>query len=131
MRFRIRDFAYPWKVLSCRRLMQQAPTWPKARLEDWVRERRMATVRHAYQAVPYYRELFERHGIRPEQTDREEVWTSIPTLAKETICERPEALIADSAAAFGAVWARTSGSTGLQLRILLDRNVNAAAFALF
>lgn len=131
MRFRIRDYAYPLKVLSCRRLMQQAPTWSPARLDDWVRERQTATVRHAYETVPYYRRLLHQHGIRPEQTDRQEVWTSIPTLAKETICEQPDTLISSSAAAFGAVWARTSGSTGLQLRILLDRNVNAAAFALF
>jgi phenylacetate-CoA ligase len=30
-----------------------------------------------------------------------------------------------------AMWVTTSGSTGMQLRILLDHNINAAAFALF
>jgi len=131
MRFRIRDYAYPLKILSYRRLMRQAPTWPSARLDEWIRERRMDIVRHAYRTVPHYRQLFDRHGIRPEQTDDPAVWTGIPTLTKETICEQPDSLISSSAEAAGGVWARTSGSTGLQLRILLDRDVNAAAFALF
>src|SRR6185503_19224355 len=36
-----------------------------------------------------------------------------------------------SAAPRDAVWTSTSGSTGMPMKILLDSNINAAAFALF
>lgn len=131
MRFRLRDYALPLAVLKNRRLMQEAPYWPVARLEDWVQRRRTAIVQHAYDTVPHYRKAFDQAGIRPSETTRPEVWAQMPTIAKTTICDEGESMISTSSATRGAVWAETSGSTGLKLRILLDRDVNAAAFALF
>jgi phenylacetate-coenzyme A ligase PaaK-like adenylate-forming protein len=131
MRFRLRDYALPIAVLKNHRLMNAAPFWPPDRLEEWVRHRRTAIVQHAYDTVPYYRRLFDQAGIRPNETARPEVWAQIPTIAKTTICDEGESMISTSGATRGAVWAETSGSTGLKLRILLDREVNAAAFALF
>lgn len=131
MRFRLRDYALPVAVWKNRRLMNAAPFWPADRLGGWVQGRRLAIVQHAYDTVPYYRQLFDRAGIRPGDTARPEIWARVPTIAKTTIREQGASMISTSRATRGAVWAETSGSTGLKLRILLDRDVNAAAFALF
>jgi phenylacetate-CoA ligase len=132
MRFRLRDYALPVKVLKNHRLMQEAPFWPAGRLEPWLLTRRTAVLQHAYDTVPYYRQAFDRAGIHPAETTRPEVWARVPSTAKTTICDQGQSMISTSAQATrGAVWAETSGSTGLKMRILLDRDVNAAAFALF
>ncbi len=131
MRFRFRDYLYPSMVLKYHHLMQNAPLWSHDHLEGWVRTRRKAILLHAYHRVPYYQRLLDRCGISPEQGDRTEVWRSIPTLDKETIRNNPNALIADGQPPSGSVWSSTSGSTGMKLQVLLDGNVNAAAFSLF
>jgi phenylacetate-CoA ligase len=131
MRFRFRDYSYPFGVLKYRRLFRQAQTWSPERLEEWSRERRTAIVSHAYQNVPYYRRLLDTHGVRAQEVDRPEVWARIPLLEKEIVRSNTDDLISKTADPKRAMWVTTSGSTGMQLRILLDQNINAAAFALF
>lgn len=131
MKFRMRDYWFPVQISKYRRLMTEVPTWTRDRLEEWSRARRKAIVMHAYRHVPYYRRLLDEHGICPEHSDRPEVWGRIPTLDKETLRENTAALIAGSIEPMNSFWATTSGSTGMILRILLDKHVNAAAFALF
>jgi phenylacetate-CoA ligase len=131
MRFRFRDYSYPLGVLKYHRLMRQAPYWSAERLGEWSRQRREEIVAHAYAQVPYYRRLFDEHGIRPSDAGRDEVWQRIPLLEKDIIRASGSDLIARNADPKRTVWVETSGSTGLQLRIMLDQNINAAAFALF
>ncbi|MGH8603609.1 MAG: phenylacetate--CoA ligase family protein, partial [Gammaproteobacteria bacterium] len=131
MKFRIRDYFFPDKILNYRRLMREAPGWSVEHLAEWSKSRRMAIVKHAYENVPYYRRVLDGHRIRPEQVDRPEVWARIPTLDKLTLKQNTGDLIAGGAPPKTSAWARTSGSTGLNLSFLLDSNVNAAAFALF
>jgi phenylacetate-CoA ligase len=131
MRFRFRDYSYPLGVLKYRRLFREAPTWNPERLEAWSRVRRTAIVNHAYQNVPYYRRLLDESGVRPQDVERPEVWSRIPLLEKEIVRNNTDDLIARTADLKRAMWVTTSGSTGMQLRILLDQNINAAAFALF
>jgi phenylacetate-CoA ligase len=131
MRFRFRDYSYPLGVLKYHRLMEQAPHWSPERLAGWSRDRRVEIATHAYAQVPYYRRLFDEHGIRPAEVGRDDVWQRIPLLDKDTIRASGNDLIARDADPKRTVWVETSGSTGLQLRILLDQNINAAAFALF
>ena len=131
MRFRFRDYSYPFGVLKYRRLMSQTPEWRPDRLEAWSRARRTAVVTHAHENVPYYRRLLEAHGIRPQDVDRQDVWNRIPLLDKEIVRTNTDDLISRTADLKRSMWVTTSGSTGMQLRILLDQNINAAAFALF
>ncbi len=129
--YRLRDYFFPVKVVECRRLMRKAPGWPRARLDDWARARRRAVAVHAFEHVRYYRGALGRLGIRADRVDDDEVWSRIPTLTKELVLENAESLVAAGVAGDRTVWAETSGSTGMKLRILLDGHVNAAAFALF
>ncbi len=131
MQFRLRDYASPFEVLVHHRRMRAAPFWSADRLDDWSRSRRTGIVAHAYRHVPYYRRLLDQHGIDPSKVEREEVWRRIPLLSKDILREHQEDLTASGAYSRGAVWAGTSGSTAAPLRFLLDRHVNAAAFALF
>jgi phenylacetate-coenzyme A ligase PaaK-like adenylate-forming protein len=131
MQFRLRDYFYPFQIFAHHRRMREAPYWPPDRLDAWSRPRRKGLIAHAYTHVPYYRRLLDEHGIDPTRVDRDEVWRRIPLLTKDILREHAGDLTATSRFSRGAVWAGTSGSTASPLRFLLDRRVNAAAFAVF
>jgi phenylacetate-CoA ligase len=111
--------------------MREAPRWSLDRLVAWGRERRRRIVEHAAATVPHYREALAKAGIDPASADRPEVWAAIPTVSKEEIRDHPERFVSSTAASHERFWASTSGSSGMPMKILLDPNVNAAAFALF
>jgi phenylacetate-CoA ligase len=131
LKFKIQDYLYPTLVLAHHQRMKSAPDWSPDRLAEWSTRRRKAILAHAYENVPYYRRLFDEHGIRPDEIDHPEVWRRIPTLDKNTLRSNSEALTASGKYSRGAVWASTSGSTGMPLKVLLDQQINSAAFALF
>ncbi len=130
MKFRLRDYFSPLAVLRCHRLMGAAPFWDRERLEQWTRARRAGIVAHACRNVPWYRQRFAESGLRTERLEDPAEWLRVPLTEKRQVRDHGEQFCSE-ADADGAVWAHTSGSTGTPMRILLDRHVNAAAFALF
>jgi phenylacetate-CoA ligase len=75
-------------------------------------------VAHAYADVPYYRRLFDRHGLRPEQIRTPADLAAVPITSKRDI----QALPAPDVVARGfdparLIHHRTSGSTGEPLTI--------------
>lgn len=110
--------------------MSQAPGWSPGKLAQWSRDARLRAVSHAFDSVPYYREIYDRAGIDVARLDTSEAWQLLPTTSKVDIILDASRFVSRQAER-SAVWASTSGSTGMQMSILLDSTVNAAAFALF
>jgi phenylacetate-CoA ligase len=130
MEFRLKDYLSPLNILQFRRQMATQPYWTADRQAAWSVEKRLALIKHAYESVPYYKQLFESLGMNPADVAEPEQWRTIPELTKDVVRAQPESLVSESRGN-GRVWASTSGSTGEQMRVLLDSNINAAAFALF
>jgi len=130
MKFRLRDYRDVGRIVSTRRLMQEAPWWDRPRLDDWVAERHRAIAVHAATHIPFYRRQFAEIGVDPGRCDDPGEWRRLPTIDKATVRAHLEDLRAPNRFCAGAVWGSTSGSTGMSLRFLLDRRVNAAAFAM-
>lgn len=128
--FRFADYLQPVKVLHFRRLMREAPHWAASRLQRWTRDMRSAAAAHAYHTVPYYRETYDACGVDIDRIGDEQAWLQLPTVTKRDVV-RHGARLVSRVADRSAVWAATSGSSGMPMKILLDGAVNAAAFALF
>jgi len=80
------------------------------RLRYWVH----ATVRHAYATVPYYRRLFDRAGLKPEDIRSEEELVRLPTTSKEDLRNLPPEEVVSSAVRLERLTGyTTSGSTGV------------------
>lgn len=131
MDFRLLDYAAPIRIFRLRRFMDRTPGWSAARMDAWQRERRREIAEHAARTVPYYRRLFAEAGVDPARTDRDDVWEGLPTLTKQDVIAHRDELVSEAFDPRRGVWGSTSGSTGEPLEFLLDRNVNAAAFAMF
>lgn len=100
------------------------------KMQNWQDERLRMLVKHAYETVPYYRELFDRRGLSPQDIQHQGDLGKIPLLTRRDIQSN-----------FDRLWSRafkrkhlrlghTSGTTGSPLEVLYDHGVVAATYAM-
>lgn len=96
---------------------------------DVIRERQFKAlreiVRHAWTTVPYYRERWQRAGLRPNDLRTLGDLAQFPVLSKDDIRANGEGLRSDEYRNRRVYTKTTSGSTGVPLSIVVD----AAAMA--
>jgi phenylacetate-CoA ligase len=98
--------------------------WGSAAYVKRVQSRRLRRlVRHAYERVPYYRELFDSRGIRPQDIRSADDLRLLPVSTKADLQGRPTRDLT----ARGTDLARcrlhtTSGTTGLPLEVYFRRD---------
>ena len=90
------------------------PTREKlAAFQDWQLRR---LVRHAYENVPYYRDLFQRHGLEPRHIRAVADLAHIPVTRKQDLQHLPQSeVIARGVDPAHLIQRGTSGSTGRPL----------------
>lgn len=76
-------------------------------------------IMHAYNNIPYYKELFNGHNLRPEDIKYIEDLSKIPLLEKDTIRRNAEKLIYRNKK-YKILKLNTSGTSGSPLVILCD-----------
>lgn len=97
---------------SVRRLrtLESSQWWPAQRIEALRAERLRAFLQRIGRRVPYYRELFARHGLEPSRVNSVDDLTRFPLLTKAAIRAHTDAMKADDARALKRF--NTGGSTG-------------------
>jgi phenylacetate-CoA ligase len=89
-----------------------------------IRERQLSRLQkilhHAYETAPYYRTLWDEHGIRPNQIQSFADFQRLPLLTKADIRAHEEKLISNQYHAQPLHLKKTTGSTGVPLRVHLD-----------
>ena len=89
----------------------------KVRQEEKLRQ----LVFHAYQNVPFYREKFDAHSLKPQDISTIEDLPKIPIITKLEIRQNfPNRLVAQNIPANRRARRNTSGSTGTPLAFFLD-----------
>jgi phenylacetate-CoA ligase len=86
-------------------------------------------IRHAAQNVPYYRELFHDHGIRPNEIRSPQDFARIPVLTKATLQRRLEDLIAVNREKGEGQVNASGGSTGKPVQFFQDSEYWDRAYA--
>ena len=132
--FIIRHFIFPMyqrrshrTTLTALKRLRESQNWPADRLEKWQEERLRHILTHASRHVPYYRDLFARHGINPESAAGKD-WSRIPLLSKETARENFDRLQAtDRPRLF--ITGRSSGATGRPMTWRVDRGAESVQHA--
>jgi phenylacetate-CoA ligase len=75
-------------------------------------------IAHAYESVPYYRALLDRHGVRPDHVRTAADLARIPiTTRRQLQTAPPESLLARGVDPARLIVHRTSGSSGEPLRV--------------
>jgi len=100
-----------------------------------LQERRLRTLlNHAYAHCPYYRKEFDTHGVRLAQVQTLNNLAELPILRRQAAVERFDEIRATNAADFEPHRGATSGTSGVRLEFLRDRetaSVGNAARARF
>jgi phenylacetate-coenzyme A ligase PaaK-like adenylate-forming protein len=89
-------------------------------LEEWQNRRLRELVRHAYDTVPYYREVFTESRISPEDIRTVDDLHRLPILTKDIIKKNFNRLISSKIPKRKIRHGHTSGTTGSPLNVSYD-----------
>jgi len=103
------------------KLLSRSQWWSAEELEAYQRTRLRTLIEHAGRRIPYYRELFEEHGIRPEHIQTQQDLKIVPPLTKETIRRNLDKLVDPTLPPSRLQRIETGGTTGLPMPIFQHR----------
>jgi phenylacetate-CoA ligase len=129
--FKIRDFCYPLAVLRLRAFFERSQWFSQEELVRYQEQRLRTIVAHAYEAVPYYRDVFRRLRLTPADVRTLADLSKIPPLSKATLRAEFPRLQAINKARFRPREVRTSGTSGAPCRLLMDKPANVLEFAYY
>jgi phenylacetate-CoA ligase len=102
-----------------------------AELQAYQDERLRAVVAHAYDAVPYYRRIFDEHKLKPSDIRGQDDVPKIPLLTRDHIRRHFDELRSRSVSAKALRTGHTSGTTGTPLTVGYDRETVWMTYAVF
>lgn len=97
--------------------------WSAGELKAYQDEHVSNMVRHAYANVPYYHDLMNGRGLKPDDFRTTEDLEKLPVLTRRQVMDHGPQLIARNAKRADRIIGHTSGTTGSPLRLVWDRNV--------
>lgn len=100
-------------------LLEQTQYWEYEKIKEFQWKRLKSILEHAYSNVPYYREKYDKAGIKPNNIKNFTDIKNIPFLSKEDIRSSYKDLLAKDKNRKQKV-IHTSGSTGKPLEIVVD-----------
>jgi phenylacetate-CoA ligase len=90
--------------------------WSRGEITNYQSEQLQRLVRHAYESVPYYRELMNRLKLRPSDIRSLDDLPKLPILTKEEVRANCERLVSQRARRRELIARHTSGTTAKALR---------------
>jgi len=111
-------------------LLRESEHWDEEALVKFQEARLERLIHHCYENVPYYREIFRQHDLKPQDIQSIDDLKKLPTLDKETVIKRKNDLLATNGAALGRYPAHTSGSSGTPLDFYMDQSTRPTERAL-
>ena len=106
--------------------LQETQYYTKAQIEDYQSGKLRRLVKHAYETVPFYRQRFDRRGLKPGDITCLADLHKIPILTKDDVRNNFDMLISRKYRKSELVHGHTSGTTGAPLDVCWD--VNACIF---
>lgn len=91
--------------------------------------RLQSIIRHAAQHVPYYRNLFQEHGIRADEIQGPQDFARVPVLTKATLQQRLNDLVAEDRDRKQGLANASGGSTGKPVQFFQDAEYWDRAYA--
>ena len=109
-----------------RRLLQESRDWTPTRLARFQMQELARLLRHAYDHVPYYREVFDARRLTPDDIRSMEDLERLPFLDRDIVRARLPDLVARNYPRRRLKYVTTGGSTGAPLGFYCERAVSMA-----
>lgn len=125
----IGDLVLKTKVIPYYNFLQKSQWWSEDQLREWQNDKLRDLIQHAYVSVPYYRRMFNEHGISPEDIRDRDDLKRLPLLTKDIIRENFKDFMSDDIGKRRAVLDSTAGSTGTPFKYYTELNAFSMAWA--
>jgi phenylacetate-CoA ligase len=102
--------------------LEKTQYYSKDQILEYQTRKFLNIVRHAYETVPFYNQLFNENGIKPSDIQSLEDANKIPLLTKDDVKNNFNEMISSRFTRKDLVLGGTSGTTGTPLKVLWDRN---------
>lgn len=112
-----------------RRFLAKSQFYTSEELIDYQNEQLAKIVFHAYTTVPYYRDLFDKHSLKPDDIQTVNDLYKLPVLSRKDIIRNFDALRSRSYKPSQLVIGHTSGTTGSPLEVYYDSNMLHMTYA--
>lgn len=116
------DLVYQTKSMYWLKKIEELNTLSNEEINDWQIVELKKFIYHAYNHTVYYKELFDKIGIKPSDISSVSDLAKIPRINKEIIRENYEKLIPDNINKLKYRKSRSGGTTGEPLIYLCDEN---------
>ena len=127
----IRRSRYNATFREATRLLSASEWWSFEEQRRHQDERLREVIHHAYETVPYYREVFQARNLVPGDIQTAEDLAKLPILTKDLIRERWADLQSAGWPAKRVVYSRTGGTTGKALKLAEDVDTNPWQWAVW
>lgn len=101
--------------------------WPLEKIEEFQMENLKRLIRHCYNNVPYYGELFKRLGLSPSDINCPRDLERLPVLTKNDILDNYQKFFAKNMVRWGKMTKTTSGTSGTPATFYHDEGSAAVA----
>jgi phenylacetate-coenzyme A ligase PaaK-like adenylate-forming protein len=102
--------------------LEQSQWWSLDRQIAYQKQQLSSIVRHAYETVPYYREIFNARKLTPRDIQSAGDLPLLPTLEKTTVRERYEDLLSKAFPRGQCIQDKTGGTTGTAMNLLREKD---------
>jgi phenylacetate-CoA ligase len=119
--YRAGEKLYRWPLTENLRRLEAMEHWPAERLREWQWSVLDRLVRHAYANVPFYRDLWRRHDVHPDDLRGIDDLGRLPTVRKEQLRAAGRAALDRRRSVERLMRDQSSGSTGNPFTHYKDR----------
>lgn len=114
--FPVMEFSQGTKIQKYLKWLEKTQWWKPEELEELQNKKLRALIRHAYENVPYYHNLFRKLNLKPEDIKTKEDLKKLPILTKDEIRKNFIELLAKNFEKWKPLQNATSGTTGEPLK---------------
>lgn len=127
--FVLHDAVKRTHILTTLKFLEKSQKWSEEQMYEYRLSKLRTMLAHSYNHVPYYTELFNSHGISPDDIRSLNDINKIPILTKEIARENQQRLISGNASSRFIKKGKTGGTTGIPVTVLKDTNDRSFTWA--
>jgi len=111
--------------------LRESEWWTGEQIRRYQDRKLRQLIHHAYNTVPFYKEWFDSHGVKPEQIQTQDDLKKLPVLTKEIVRQNQDTMVSTMYKPSQLVEGLTSGTTGTPLRIRMTKSGLAFQWAIW